>query len=58
MSSIELKRIDGLPAAKSIDVKIMVSYLVVAVGIILVLYAFSGSAETNGGELAALTIFP
>jgi hypothetical protein len=56
MSSIESKLIDSLPAAKSSDVRIMVSYLVVAVGIILVLYAFSVSP--NGGEMASLTFFP
>jgi hypothetical protein len=58
MSSIELKSSHSLPAVKSSDARIMVSYLVVAMGILLVLYALSGSPQTNAAEIISMTSFP
>jgi hypothetical protein len=58
MSSIEFKASHVLPAAKSSDGRIMLSYVFVAIAIVLVLFAFSGSQEPNAADINSMTIFP
>lgn len=58
MSSIELKGSESLPAARSEDSRIIVFYSIAAIGIILVLYALSGSPEVYPASFELTTMVP
>jgi len=58
MSSIDLKARDMLPAAGSEDGWVILSCVIVAAGIVLALYGFSGSPEAGPTNFEMLTISP
>jgi hypothetical protein len=45
-------------ATKFGDARTILSYVIVAVGIILLLYVSSGSLETSAADFNSMTIFP
>ena len=43
---------------KSFDVRLMLSYVVVSVLLLIAIYAFSAHPETNPSEFASAVVFP
>ena len=58
MSDIELKATSAVPTVKSEDAKIIVSYIIVALGIFAFFYFVSITPESGPVDLATLAYSP
>lgn len=58
MERSKFAEIDFAPETKSFDVRLMLSYVVASVLLLIAIYALSAHPETNPSEFVSAVVFP